>query len=115
MAYKKYQSTGLNKTFGDLLNQLNSWSDNPWRKYSLLLIVFLSSYLLGSSLGMINGALAYMDPVGALFTVLLIEAMVRIRSNLYDRKKSLVLLSLLDMARIGLLYGLFMEGFKLLG
>tara|TARA_B100001250_G_scaffold393416_1_gene396187 strand:- start:595 stop:939 length:345 start_codon:yes stop_codon:yes gene_type:complete len=114
MAYNKYQSTGLNKTFSNLINRLESWSDNPWRKYSLFLIIFLSSFFLGSSLGMINGALAYMDPVGALITVLIIEIMVRIRSRIYLRKKSLIVISLLDMVRIGLIYGLFLEGFKLL-
>ena len=63
---------------------------------------------------MINGTLALMDPIGAFFTVLFIEVLVRIRRNFDSSKKSIILLSIIDMARMGLLYGLFMEGFKLL-
>ena len=69
---------------------------------------------MGSSLGLINGALSLMDPVGAFFTVVFIEGMIRLRRRFYLSKDSRVILNIIDMARIGLLYGLFMEGFKLL-
>ena len=68
---------------------------------------------MGSSLGMINGALSLIDPIGAFFTVLFIEILVRSRRNFYSSNSSLIILNLMDMLRIGLLYGLFMEGFKL--
>ncbi len=110
----KYQETGFNRNFGRALTRLDSWADNPWRRYSLFIIIFLSAFLLGSSVGMINGALALMDPIGAFFTVSLIEIMVRIRSIFLSQKKKSILLNILDMARIGFIYGLFLEGFKLL-
>ncbi len=113
MSYK-YQSTGLNRNLGEALRRLDSWADNPWRKYSLLLIVFLSAFLLGSSIGMLSGVLALMDPVGAFFTVLFIELLVRIRGSFPKKQKAFNPLQVVDMARIGFLYGLFMEGFKLL-
>ena len=111
---KKYQSTGLNRNITNILERIEDWSDNPWRRFSLLLITFLSSFVLGSSIGMINGALALMDPVGSFFTVIIIEIMIRIRGSLLKKKRSNVLLQIIDMIRIGLIYGLFMEGFKLL-
>tara|TARA_Y100001968_G_scaffold309486_1_gene329319 strand:- start:4376 stop:4717 length:342 start_codon:yes stop_codon:yes gene_type:complete len=110
----KLQSTNLHKNFGMAIANLADWCINPWRRLSLYLILFLVGFFLGSSLGMINGTLALMDPIGAFFTVLFIEILIRIRRNFQTSKSSLILLSLVDLFRLGLLYGLFMEGFKLL-
>ena len=111
---KKFQSTSVHKNFGMALERLSQWATNPWRRYSLYLIIFLIGFFFGSSLGMINGALAFMDPVGAFFVVVFIEVLVRLRRNLTSSKTSFLILHIIDMARIGLLYGLFLEGFKLL-
>tara|TARA_Y100001968_G_C19241070_1_gene659443 strand:+ start:304 stop:645 length:342 start_codon:yes stop_codon:yes gene_type:complete len=110
----KFQSTNLHKNYGLIIDRLVKWAVNPWRRYSMYLIIFLIGFFLGSSLGMINGALSLMDPIGAFFTVLFIEILVRIRRNFDSSPSSKILLYMIDMARIGLLYGLFMEGFKLL-
>ncbi len=109
----KYQSTGLNRNIINIVERIEFWAENPWRRFSLLLITLLASFVLGSSIGMINGVLALMDPVGAFFTVMIIETMIRLRGPLLISKKSRILLQTLDMVRIGLIYGLFMEGFKL--
>ena len=111
---EKLQYTRLHKSFGLALERLEIWAVNPWRKISLLLIVLLAAFVIGGSIGMINGALALMDPVGALFTVLLLEIMVRLRSKWPSSKKESITRQILDMARVGLLYGLLLEGFKLL-
>ncbi len=111
---RKSQVTRLNKTFGKFLDRLEAWSTNPWRRSSLLLIVLLVSFLIGSSIGVISGVLALFDPVGALITVLLLESMVRLRFNLRTNEKIAMTRQLLDFSRIGLLYGLLLEGFKLL-
>jgi len=110
----KYQSTGLNRNIENLLGRLDTWSKNPWRRYSFLIIVFLSAFSLGSSIGMINGALALMDPIGAFFTVVFIEIFVRFRKMNFNQDDSSILVSIIDSFRMGFLYGLFMEGFKLL-
>ncbi|WP_320663338.1 DUF565 domain-containing protein [Prochlorococcus sp. MIT 1223] len=111
---KKLQPTNLHKTFWMALERLSDWGRNPWRRYSLYLIIFLSGFFLGSSLGMINGTLALMDPVGAFIVVIIIEIMVRLRRQFDSKRKSLIILNMMDMLRMGLIYGLFMEGFKLL-
>ena len=111
---RKFQSTSFHKSFGKAFDRLESWAVNPWRRYSLLLIFLLIGFFLGSSIGMINGVLALMDPVGAFLTVLIIEIMVRFRRNSQLRDKQLFSLNLVDVLRIGLLYGLLLEGFKLL-
>ena len=111
---KKLQYTGLYRNLGLVINRLEGWAVNPWRRISLLLIILFSSFLIGSSIGMINGVLALMDPIGAFFTVLILELMIRVRGVWALKKKSQIVGQIIDMARIGLLYGLLLEGFKLL-
>ena len=94
--------------------RLEGWTRNPWRRYSLYLIVLLTGYLVGSSIGAVNGVLSLMDPVGAFLTVLIIEIMVRLRKHWSSFSSNRIALNLIDVARIGLLYGLISEGFKLL-
>ena len=111
----KYQSTALNRNLINFNRQLELWAQNPWRRYSLLIIIFLAAFFLGSSIGMINGALALMDPVGAFFTVILIEFFVRFRRSEIKRKEARsISRAIMDSFRMGFVYGLFMEGFKLL-
>jgi hypothetical protein len=95
---------------GDLLEQ---WARNPWRRLSLLLIILLSSFVMGGSIGSIIGALSLFDPLAALVCVLAIELAARLRGRLLTRPVQLRL-QVLDMARMGLLYGLLLDGFKLL-
>ncbi len=111
---KKLQLTRLHQSLGLALERLDQWAENPWRRYSLLLIVLLASFLIGSSIGMINGVLALMDPIGAFFTVVALEFMVRIRRKWPLSNRKQITCQILDFTRIGLLYGLLLEGFKLL-
>ena len=65
-------------------------------------------------LGAITGALSYFDQLSALICVLALEMAARCRPWLLKRPRDQRLgLQLLDMARIGLLYGLMLDGFKL--
>ena len=111
---KKIQSTALNKTLNEGLERLEFWAVNPWRRYSMLLIVLLVGFFLGSSIGAINGVLALMDPIGSFLIVLIMEIMVRLRRNKSLQWKYSIALNIIDFMRIGLLYGLLLEGFKLL-
>ncbi len=110
----KIQSTSLHRNFGQALERLEDWAVNPWRRYSLFLIILLVGFLVGSSIGLISGVLALMDPLAAFFTVLLLEVMVRLRRPWNSLDRNLLVFQLMDVARIGLLYGLLSEGFKLL-
>ena len=111
----KYQSTEFSRNIVNIISRLDLWVANPWRKYSLLIIIFFFAFSFGSSIGMINGALALMDPVGAFFTVVLIEFFVRFRRLEIKRNEvRSISRSIMDSFRMGFVYGLFMEGFKLL-
>lgn len=87
---------------------------NPWRKLSLLALTFLFFFFSGVGLGSIIGALSLMDLVAAVLCVLTLELGVRARGVLRREGGDRLAMHLVDMARMGLLYGLLLEGFKLL-
>lgn len=109
----RLQQTRLQRNFADALLRLEGWATNPWRRLSLQLILLLTSFTIGGSVGSVTGALAKLDPLAALICVALIELAIRLRRPLL-RASSSLRLDLLDMTRIGLLYGLLLDGFKLL-
>tara|TARA_Y100001968_G_scaffold327292_1_gene372007 strand:+ start:265 stop:606 length:342 start_codon:yes stop_codon:yes gene_type:complete len=110
----RIQKTVLYKSSSNVIDRLANWAANPWRRYSLLLIIFLIGFLVGSSLGMINGVLALMDPVGALITLIFLELLIKFRYFFLNLKKPIILIRVFDMFRIGIAYGLFSEALKLL-
>jgi hypothetical protein len=109
----RLQRTRLHNQFGLAIQRLQAWADNPWRRLSLQVIVLLTTFYFGGAIGMITGALAYIDPLAALFCVLLIELSVRTRRALLRRGGNRLALQLSDAARVGWTYGLMLEAFKL--
>ena len=109
---RRLQSTRLQISLGQAIVRLNIWAENPWRRLSLLAIALLSGFLLGSSITSVAGVLGQMDPVAALIVVLATELTVR-RSRGSDANWTLTQ-KLLDLGRVGFLYGLFLEAFKLI-
>ena len=96
------------------IQTLSIWADNPWRRYSILLITLLIGYFIGSSLGMVSAVVELMDPIAAFVSVVFIEFLILLRRNLkFERKKKFLVL-LLDSLRLGLFYGFFTESRKLL-
>ena len=98
----------------DNLKNFSNWASNPWRRYSIVLIMFFIGYFFGSSIGMISAVYNLMDPVGALISVLVIETLINIRRVLFSEKNKKFFLLIIDFLRIGLLYGFFTESLKLL-
>ena len=110
----KPQTTKFQIFVIDNLKTISKWAINPWRKYSLALIIFFVGYFFGSSLGMISAVYNLMDPIGAILSVAIIEILIKFRRIIMlDKKKNFYLL-LSDFLRIGLLYGFFTESLKLL-
>ena len=110
----RMQKTILYKSFSKIIDRLACWAANPWRRYSLLIVIFLIGFFLGSSLGMINGVLALMDPVGAFVVLIFLEILIKARFFFFKTEKPKILIWVFDMFRIGISYGLFSEGLKLL-
>ena len=108
------QKTRFQILIVDNLKTISNWAANPWRRYSVVLIMFFIGYFFGSSLGMISAVYNLMDPVGALISVLIIETLIKIRRALLIDKNKKFFLLVADFLRIGLLYGFFTESLKLL-
>ena len=108
------QQTRFQILIVDNLKTISNWAANPWRRYSVVLIMFFVGYFFGSSLGMISAVYNLMDPVGALISVLLIEILINIRRVLFSDKNKKFFLLIIDFLRIGLMYGFFTESLKLL-
>ncbi|MEC7737921.1 MAG: DUF565 domain-containing protein [Cyanobacteriota bacterium] len=111
-AVRRLQSTRLQTNVGVALQRLDRWARNPWRRLSLLAIVGLIGFLIGSAITSVAGVLGQMDPVAALVVVLGTELTIRSRRSTEPSLK--LPQQLLDLGRIGFLYGLFLEGFKLI-
>ena len=108
------QKTNFQLKIVEIIQTLSIWANNPWRRYSLSIIILLTGYFLGSSLGMVSAVVELMDPVAAFLSVVFIEVLIALRRNFrFERKKKFLLL-LLDSLRLGLFYGFFTESLKLL-
>ena len=110
----KPQKTNFQLKVVDNLDTLSSWAVNPWRRYSLALIIILLGYFFCSSLGMVSAVIELMDPVAAFLSVVFIEILIVLRRNFRLERKKKFLLLLLDSLRLGLFYGFFTESLKLL-
>ena len=108
------QKTNFQLKIVENIKTLSIWAFNPWRRYSLSLIILLIGYFLGSSLGMVSAVVELMDPVAAFLAVVFIEILILLRRNFrFERGKKFLVL-LLDSLRLGLFYGFFTESLKLL-
>ena len=110
----KPQKTNFQLKIVENLQTLSLWANNPWRRYSLSLIILLVGYFLGSSLGMVSAVVELMDPVAALLSVFFIEILIVLRRNFRFQRRKKFLVLLLDSLRLGLFYGFFTESLKLL-
>ena len=108
------QKTNFQLKIVENIQTLSIWANNPWRRYSLSLIILLIGYFFGSSLGMVSAVVELMDPIAALLSVIFIEILIALRRNFRFNRKNKFLVLLLDSLRLGLFYGFFTESLKLL-
>ena len=108
------QKTNFQLKIVENIQTLSIWADNPWRRYSISLIILLIGYFLGSSLGMVSAVVELMDPIAAFLSVVFIEILIVLRRNFRLERKKKFLVLLLDSLRLGLFYGFFTESLKLL-
>lgn len=120
----KMQNTRLNTLIDRWSGQFNRWLRNPWRRLSLLLISLLLGNFLATTLSTVAGQKAELDVVIAALLVLLTEL---ISWLVYrgDRPRPAdanpaganpanpIVLDLSNGIKIGIIYGLFVEAFKL--
>ena len=110
----KPQKTKFQKKVIDNLDGLSEWAVNPWRRYSLGILVLLAGNFIGSQLGMISAVKELMDPVAALLSVTFLEVLIVLRRIFRFEQRKKIFLLLIDFLRYGLFYGFFTECLKLL-
>jgi hypothetical protein len=107
------QNTRLTIITNTSLSRLERWFSNPWRRASLYIISPLLGFFLASIITSVSGANSTWDPYTALIMLLLAEVVsLTFYNTKIDRKRSLFL-ECLNLLKIGLIYGMFLEAFKL--
>lgn len=106
------QNTRLNNLFDALTRRLGQWLTNPWRRLSLVIISFLFGFFLGTAVSTTAGQKAELDIVVAGFLVTITEVISRI---FYSRRIAIgsIWLESLNILKVGFVYSLFIEAFKL--
>jgi hypothetical protein len=118
------QNTRLSTAIDRFVGQLDLWGKNPWRRSSLVIIGLLFGNFLASVISTSAGQKAELDIT---FSAILVGAIETISwltygSNLGRRRlgESIAILgqrplwiAILNSIKVGLVYGLFVEAFKL--
>lgn len=109
------QRTRLSTLFNTAENRLAQFTDNPWRRVSLSIISLFFGFFIGAAISTIAGQRSILDIVGAALVVLFTEA---ISSLFYTRipfrrNQRALWLDLLNVFKVGVMYSLFLEAFKL--
>jgi Protein of unknown function (DUF565) len=114
------QNTRLNTLFDVVGDRLNQWVRNPWRRISLIILSLLLGNFLATAFSTIAGQTADLDVVAAMFLVLLTEAISWItygsrlaKSGSATVKQRALWSEILNGLKLGMIYGLFVEAFKL--
>lgn len=107
------QNTRLNSLVSVTIARLGDWLRNPWRRLSVIVISLLLGNFLGSAIATIAGQRAELDILVAALLVTLTELV----SRLYYSNRSVVgrwfFVEVLNTLKVGLIYSLFVEAFKL--
>ena len=113
------QRTRLNSLVTVAGDRLELLFSNPWRRISLNLIAILSGFFMGSALVTTAGQDAVWDiPAAALvftFTELISRFVYGRRQRQQDSpsKRRPLYVDVLNLFKVGLIYSLFVEAFKL--
>jgi hypothetical protein len=108
------QNTRLSNLVSFLASQLQTWINNPWRRSSIWLIALLLGNFLGSAITSSAGQLAQWDVVASLIVLTITELV----SWLTYRRRNPTPLGVfgwdtLNALKLGLVYSMFLESFKL--
>jgi hypothetical protein len=107
------QNTRLNKLFDTVARSVGQWFVNPWRRLSLLLISWLFGFFLGSAVSTTSGQQAELDIVIAAVLVILTEVTSRIFYSRSFLARQALWVETLNLLKVGFIYSLFLEAFKL--
>lgn len=107
------QDTRLDRILTESGSRIETWFQNPWRRLVAIVIMLLGGFFLGNIVTTTAGQSTQYDGVITLVFVAMVEAV----SWIAYRGKAFVARSLwlesVNMLKIGFIYALFLEAFKL--
>jgi uncharacterized membrane protein YoaK (UPF0700 family) len=106
------QRTRLNTLVEVRGQQLSEFFANPWRRISLLLLGFLSGFFIGAAVSTTAGQDAQWDVVCAALVLLATELTNRWVYR-HRRPDQIIGTEVINTFKIGVVYSLFLEAFKL--
>ncbi|MEB3211744.1 MAG: DUF565 domain-containing protein [Leptolyngbyaceae bacterium] len=115
------QDTRLTTLINRLIGQIQLWLVNPWRRISLVVIGLLFGFFLANVISTVTGQTADLDVLVSLMMLTFTELAswfvysnrrLSIETNQRPRPQPLGTV-LLNAVKIGVIYGLFLDAFKL--
>ena len=107
------QDTRLDRILTESGSRIETWFQNPWRRFLAIVIMLLGGFFLGNIVTTTTGQSAQYDGVVGLVLVIAVEAV----SWIAYRGKAFVARSLwlesANMLKIGFIYALFLDALKL--
>lgn len=107
------QRTRLSTLVSTFFDQLERWLVNPWRRISIVIISLLFGYFFGVAIAAYAGQAAEQDIVFSAILVILAEIISRITYFRRQPQQKALWLEALNSFKIGALYALILEAFKL--
>ncbi|NJL21403.1 MAG: DUF565 domain-containing protein [Leptolyngbyaceae cyanobacterium SM1_3_5] len=107
------QDTRLTRLVNGSIDSLGRWLQNPWRRTSLLLMSVLFGNFLATAISTTTGQQADLDILIAAVLAGFTELISWLVYRAVRSPNRPLLFSLLNALKIGLIYGLFVESFKL--
>jgi hypothetical protein len=118
------QNTRLNTLIDRLVRQFTQWAQNPWRRLSLIIISLLFGNFLATAIATSTGQKADLDITVSLILLGITELVSWLTyGNDASRRQANngrakigqrpLWLTILNSLKLGLVYGLFVEAFKL--
>jgi hypothetical protein len=119
------QNTRLNTLIDRTARQFTRWAQNPWRRLSLIIISLLFGNFLASAIATTTGQRTNLDTIISAILLVTTESISWLvyrqrATNLPRDERDAVALGprplwlvILNSLKLGLVYGLFVEAFKL--
>ena len=115
------QRTRLNTIVSVTGDRFQRWISNPWRRFSLLIIFFLGGFFMAGVVSLVSGQTASWDTGVSFLCLVGVETVSLFYYRTMPRRQSIeqvlpprpVILEILNAGKLGFIYGLFLDAFKL--
>lgn len=106
------QDTRLNILVSAIAQRSQQWLSNPWRRISMIIISFLFGVFMGTAISTTAGQRATLD----IYIAAILTTLAEIISLIFYRRSSMKRggwVEMINIFKIGFIYSLFIEAFKL--